>query len=103
MIAWRILWMTFLNRSEGDLRCDQVLTENEWKTLWFKRHSRQIKSGEIKPIPPKDPPSTKEAIRWIAMMGGFLGRKNDGEPGLITIWRGWIDLNSAVELYDVLN
>ncbi len=103
VIAWRILWMTFLNRSEENLGCDQVLTENEWKTLWFKRHRRQIKSGEIKPIPPKDPPSTKQALRWIAMMGGFLGRKNDGEPGLITIWRGWVDLTSAVELYDVLN
>lgn len=25
----------------------------------------------------------------IAKLGGFLGRKGDGDPGWITIWRGW--------------
>jgi hypothetical protein len=28
-------------------------------------------------------------LREIAMLGGFLGRKGDGEPGWQTIWRGW--------------
>jgi hypothetical protein len=27
--------------------------------------------------------------REMAKLGGFLGRKSDGEPGWITIWRGW--------------
>jgi len=27
--------------------------------------------------------------RELAKLGGFLGRKSDGEPGWITIWRGW--------------
>jgi hypothetical protein len=27
--------------------------------------------------------------REVAKLGGFLGRKSDGEPGWITIWRGW--------------
>jgi hypothetical protein len=30
-----------------------------------------------------------EFYRQLAMLGGFLGRKSDGEPGWITIWRGW--------------
>jgi len=34
--------------------------------------------------------------------GGFLGRKGDGEPGMISIWRGWLQLLSAVEVYDLL-
>ena len=25
---------------------------------------------------------------WIAKLGGFLGRKNDGEPGVKSLWRG---------------
>lgn len=29
------------------------------------------------------------ATRALARLGGFLGRKNDGEPGIISIWRGW--------------
>ena len=31
----------------------------------------------------------RDWIREIAMLGGFLGRKSDGEPGWQTIWRGW--------------
>ena len=27
-------------------------------------------------------------VRWIAQLGGFIGRKGDGEPGVKTIWRG---------------
>lgn len=34
--------------------------------------------------------------RELAKLGGFLGRRSDGEPGWITIWRGWGKLNSLV-------
>ena len=35
--------------------------------------------------------------RGIARCGGFMGRKADGEPGWITIWRGWRSLLTMVE------
>jgi hypothetical protein len=35
--------------------------------------------------------------RGIARCGGFMGRKGDGEPGWITIWRGWRRLLTMVE------
>ena len=50
-----------------------MLTHEEWQALWcftFK-----------KPTPPIFPPSITEAIRWLAKIGGFLGRKSDGVPG----------------------
>ncbi len=102
IFAWRLLWMTFLNRNIPEASCEIALTENEWKTLWFKKNRRKIQSGELEPTPPKEPPSVYDAIRWIAMLGGFLGRKNDGEPGMLAIWRGWLQLMSAVEVYDLL-
>jgi hypothetical protein len=34
--------------------------------------------------------------RELAKLGGFLGRKSDGEPGWITIWRGWQRLHLLV-------
>lgn len=34
--------------------------------------------------------------REVAKLGGFLGRKGDGNPGWITIWRGWEKLNNYV-------
>ena len=36
--------------------------------------------------------------REVAKIGGFLARKGDGEPGWITIWRGWEKLNTFVTL-----
>lgn len=35
--------------------------------------------------------------REVAKLGGFLGHKGDGEPGWITIWRGWEKLNNLVK------
>ena len=35
----------------------------------------------------------RRVIRAIAGLGGFMGRKSDGEPGWQTIWRGWSRLN----------
>jgi hypothetical protein len=33
--------------------------------------------------------TNRNLIRSVARMGGFIGRKSDGEPGWQTIWRGW--------------
>jgi hypothetical protein len=32
--------------------------------------------------------TARDFLREVAKLGGFLGRKSDGEPGWITIWRG---------------
>jgi hypothetical protein len=40
--------------------------------------------------------SMKELWRRIAMMGGFLGRKSDGNPGWQTIWEGWLRIQDML-------
>ena len=40
-----------------------------------------------KPMP-TEPPSLNDMVRRVAMLGGFLARKADGEPGVKTIWIG---------------
>jgi len=40
--------------------------------------------------------SVGRCFREIAKLGGFLGRRSDGEPGWITIWRGWDKLQTMV-------
>lgn len=42
-----------------------------------------------------------EIWRSIAMLGGFLGRKGDGEPGWRTTWSGWnrlLDIAIGIEI-----
>lgn len=80
IVAWRLLWLTYEARFHPDLPCDNVLEAHEWQSL-----SATINKH---PIPPKHPPSLQQAVRMIASLGGFLGRKGDGEPGVKTIWRG---------------
>jgi hypothetical protein len=33
--------------------------------------------------------TNRTLMRSVARLGGFIGRKHDGEPGWQTIWRGW--------------
>ena len=38
---------------------------------------------------PSAPWTVSEFYREMAKPGGFLGRKCDGEPGWMTVWRGF--------------
>ncbi|WP_436714460.1 IS4 family transposase [Roseiconus lacunae] len=38
-----------------------------------------------------------EFFRELAKMGGFIGRKGDGEPGWMTIWRGYRELTLLLD------
>lgn len=81
-VAWRILWMTYQARQTPDAPCTPVLTDPEWQALSaYMTHS---------PSPLPEPPTLRQAIRWIAQLGGFIARKHDGEPGVKVLWRGWL-------------
>ncbi len=44
-----------------------------------------------------------EFFRELAKLGGFLGRKHDGEPGWITIWRGFQKMHSLLDGMRLVN
>ena len=79
VVAWRIHHLTWLGRATPDLPCDTVFDDDLWKGVIVFRTRKP---------PPVKPPSLREMIRMIAGLGGFLGRKSDGEPGTQTLWRG---------------
>jgi hypothetical protein len=35
--------------------------------------------------------------RSVAQLGGYLGRRSDGEPGWKTLWQGWLQLEALAE------
>ena len=80
LVACRILSLTMLGRTVPDLPCSVIFEDHEWQSLYCFIHQTAK--------PPKAAPSLNEAIRWIARLGGFLGRKGDGHPGAIVLWRG---------------
>lgn len=80
VVAWRLLYMTYMARIDPDQPCTAVLEEEEWQALFV--------IGAERPLPEK-PPTVREAVRMIAMLGGFQGRKGDGEPGVKALWTGF--------------
>jgi hypothetical protein len=80
VVAWRIFHLTKLGRETPEVPGTVYFEELEWKALvGFIRQD---------PVAPPPPPSLRDAIRMVASLGGFLGRKGDGEPGTQTIWLG---------------
>jgi hypothetical protein len=89
VIAWRIFFITLVSRANPNLPCTSLLADEEWKVLYAKiNHTKHY---------PETPPTIRDAVRWVAQLGGFLARKNDGEPGPITLWRGWKRLIDLAE------
>jgi hypothetical protein len=82
VVAWRLLYMAYVSRVAPDLPCTAVLQEEEWKTLYV------VGAAKPRPLPTK-PPTVREAVRMVAMLGGFLGRKGDGDPGVQSLWTGF--------------
>jgi hypothetical protein len=80
-VAWQLLWLTYEARQHPAKPCTLVLTQAEWQALTaFTNQSN---------TPADSPPTLQQAVRAIAQLGGFIGRKSDGEPGVKTLWRGW--------------
>ena len=94
VIAWRLHWMTYINRCQPDLPCTAVLTDTEWEALYMRIH----KSKRL----PDAVPTVHQAVRWIAQLGGFLGRTSDGEPGVTAIWRGWQRLQDLAATWEIV-
>jgi hypothetical protein len=94
VIAWRLHWMTYINRCQPDLPCTVVLTTIEWEALYMRIH----KSSRL----PDTVPTVHQAVRWIAQLGGFLARKSDGEPGVTTLWRGWQRLQDMATTWHIV-
>lgn len=94
VIAWRLYWLTMLNRHARDADCTNVLEDHEWKALYSVTHKT--------PSLPEKIPTVSEVVLWIAKLGGFLGRKSDGNPGVTVLWRGWQRLNDITETFAIL-
>jgi hypothetical protein len=80
VVAWRVLYLTMVGRELPELPCTALLAAQEWQALYCFIHRTNR--------PPARPPTLRQVVRWIAQLGGFLGRKRDGHPGVTVLWRG---------------
>lgn len=87
ILAWRIDWMVKVAREQPETPVEALLDPMEIEIL--KRSSRN-RSKQLLTI--------RDGIRQIAMLGGFTGLKSAGEPGSLTLWRGWTELMAKVDV-----
>jgi len=95
LVALRLLSLTYQARQTPDAVCTVALNESEWHALYAMTH----KTAQL----PSNPPDLKTAVLWIAKLGGFLGRKGDGHPGVKVLWRGFRRLQDLTAMWEVLN
>src|SRR5258708_30850271 len=77
ILAWRVLWLTMLNRVSGDLPAKLVFTDIEMKLL---EHLVPTKSGSRK----------KTVCRFLTLLArlrGYLNLKQDLPPRNMVFWR----------------
>jgi transposase-like protein/transposase Tn5 family protein len=94
MAAFRVMQLVYESRHQPEVNCEVVLTKAQWVTLYMLIHG----NNKI----PKQPPSLQQAVMWIGRLGGHLGRKSDGPPGLKTVWQGYQQLCNAASVYELM-
>jgi hypothetical protein len=87
VVAWRITYLMRKGRTCPDLAASIFFDPDEIRGAHLLTKRKM----------PATPPTLNEVVRMIAQVGGFLGRKSDGEPGAKTIWRGLDQVFAAAE------
>lgn len=79
IIAWRIMYLTYLNRTAPSTPCDRVFAPHEWKSVWYVTNNTP---------PPLKPPTLAEFIRLLTRLGGYNNRAKERSPGPLPFWIG---------------
>jgi PIN domain nuclease of toxin-antitoxin system len=94
LAAMQVMKALYLSRETPEVSCEVVFTRTQWVVLYILFH----KTTEL----PQEPPTLQEAVRWTAMLGGHLGRKSDGPPGMKTFWQGYQRIMDAACVFDTI-
>jgi Transposase DNA-binding/Transposase Tn5 dimerisation domain len=92
--AMRIMQLVYQSRETPNVSCEVILTKQQWAVLYMLTHKTNIL--------PNQPPALGEAVKWIGRLGGHLGRKSDGLPGLKTVWIGYQRICDAASVYEIM-
>ena len=79
IIAWRILYLTYLNRTSPTLPCTAIFEPAEWKSVWCVVQKRPL---------PRTPPTLAEFLKLLTHLGGYNNRATEHAPGPQPLWIG---------------
>jgi hypothetical protein len=94
IIGVRLMCVAYLARVQPDAPATEVFSQEEVEVA----HLRALQTPHV----PEKPSTLKEVVRMIGSIGGFLGRKGDGEPGVTVMWRGWMRLYESITMMRII-
>lgn len=86
LVAWRLLWLTYLARIAPELPATVVFTHAEIRIL---------ARGSRKPVK-----TIASAVRALAILGGYVPYRSALPPGVKVLWRGSLELRAALFGYE---
>ena len=92
VVSWFIFFSYHLGRQFPELDAKHFFSREAIKVLRISAKRLKVSTGKTL--------SLKGAIFILARLGGFIGRKSDGEPGMKSIWRGWYSLQERMEFLE---
>ena len=98
VVAWRILFLTMVSRELPEIEATVLFEKQECDALYSFIKDKPVVCDVV--------PSLGEVVKQIGKLGGFIGRKRDGKPGVISIWRGmWrlADIYATYKLFMAKN
>jgi hypothetical protein len=94
VIAWRVLFVTYIARQQPEAPAEVILSPTEVKVLESANNLKAPKPTKIKTV--------QQAVAALGKLGGHMGRKNDKAPGIITVCRGMMRLNDFMYGYSLV-
>ena len=86
VIGIRLFQMKLLGRNQREAKAKTHVPSSWLKCLKLARPKAKLTEMTV-----------YDFFRELAKMGGFLGRKHDGEPGWMTVWRGYRKMQSLLD------
>jgi hypothetical protein len=93
ILAWRIYWLTMLQRTAAGAKPTMAFTQLEIELLKRLASKRGRPDAQLL--------SLQETLIELARLGGYLNRSSDRPPGITVIWRGMTRLSDIAFGYEI--
>lgn len=94
LCAFKLMQLLYESRINADQPATNFLSEQECQVAY----TCQYKAKLVQNLPL----SLAKAVWLIARMGGYIGRNNDGPPGIKTLWRGLQKLQNILQFNHIV-
>lgn len=91
LCAFKLMQLLYESRVNPDQPCTNYITREESEVIYMYHNKVSLLQ--------KQPLTLAKVVWYIARMGGYLGRNNDGPPGIKTLWKGLQKVHTLMQIY----